>query len=174
MLRGYGEINRKFSFILVGAYLCFVFLAGACGIWLAYMSRGSYILLARQLPSTDANILMLIMRSLIPLGLTYLLIQLRCRHGIVALMFIKTALLLFACSAFYLAYPQAGWLILLLMMTPDCVIAGLYHWLWLRCFAFKDSLKRSDLYICFSGIAAVLLFELFIISPFTASLFTKM
>lgn len=169
----YGEINRRFSFILFFSYLLTVFVSGVSGLLLAWQSREVYSLFVPQVPSIRPNVIVLILRSFIPLGITYLFIKLRCRFGIVVLLFIKTALSFFTCGVFSLAYPNSGWLIVLLMMTPECLIIGLYHWLWLHCFDFKVPLRSLDFYVCAAGISVVLLAELFFICPFTASLFTN-
>ena len=167
----YGEINRRFSFILFFTYLLTVFVSGVYGLLLACVSRGVNKPFVLQLPAIRPNVIVLILRSFIPLGITYVFIKLRCRFGVVVLLFIKTALSFYTCGVFSLAYPNSGWLIVLLMMAPECLIIGLYHWLWLHCFDFKIPLRSLDFYICAAGISVVLLAELFFICPFTASLF---
>ena len=167
----YGEINRRFSFILFIGYLLAVILSGGSALLLVWQSREVCSSFMRQLPTVYPNVIVLILRSFIPLGITYLLIKQHCRFGIIVLLFIKTVLSFFTCGIIFLAYPNSGWLIMLLLMTPECLIIGLYHWFWLKYLVFKDSLHPLDFWICAAGILLVLLAELFFICPFTASLF---
>lgn len=108
----------------------------------------------------------------LPLLITAVAVWRGSRGLLYILAFIKFFLFSFAMCSLWVSFPNSGWLVAYLILLPDWVLLNTYHWFWLRCCVFQSLRINTDFVICSCFLVFTILIDRFLLSPFTASLFT--
>lgn len=166
--------SRKVNFISVFSYICLAASGLLLGILLALFGRADSGELIRRSVTVRPNVIMLFARSLLPLFITYLAVNRNNRLIVCLCVFCKCFLLAFSICAVRFAFPQAGWLVQLLLLWVNCLSFGIYHWVWFRYLVLHASSKPVDYAFCGFLLLISFFIDFIFVCPFTAMLFTKM
>lgn len=165
------EIHRKHTFISMCIYAVTFAAAFFVGFELLLASRGQLTPIFRLLPSTGSGGVAVFVSALFPLLVTYIAIRLNSSIVIWLLVFVKTCIFSFLCFGMREAYPGSGWLFQFLVLFSNQLSMIVYHCLWLRCLVFKNLAVRTVMVTCGIALCLICFFDLFVVCPFTASLF---
>ena len=164
------DIKFSKSFIRLFWYV-FIAAAGmAIGFVLFNYEKGTTISMIRMLPNSNQVIPLRLIVVFLPQIFTYIAFR-NNRTGLIYLIILfKMMIFGFTTCGICLSFPNAGWLLQVLVLSASWCGMVIYHWLWLRCLVFKTA-QRADFLIVTCVLSIIFLVVILFIDPFLASLF---
>ena len=161
----------KQSYIRLAAYVFVVTIGLMIGFFFSLSSRESLVHLIHSLPTAKPLLAARVLSGLSMVYIVYLSVYKAIRWPLLALFLIKTSLFAFTAGSVFVSFPNAGWLIQILVLFASWFEIVVSHWLWLRCLVFRSVSTPRDFWICSALQTIVCIFDYYIIYPFAASLF---
>lgn len=165
------ETRRSQTFILACIYTIVLVTAFLFGFALLYAEREHAVSIFRLLPATRPNGLILLCSVFFPFLITYVAIKWNKPAVIWLLVFIESSIFSWLCFGVRNAFHEAGWMLQLLLLFSGHLSLVIYHCIWMRCLVFKNLRIPVDLFVSAIVLLLIYFLDLFIVCPFTASLF---
>ena len=144
------------------------------GSILAAFTKGVDSNLVFTLFLSQRSAAMLAISVFLPLGLTCLACYFRSRGLLLLTIFCKVSLFSYAVFVVARALPNAGWLIVCLLLAGGWLSLIAYHQLWLRCFIHHLKIKPPFYFIILLVLFVIFLCEYSMFQPFAESLFINL
>lgn len=165
------ESRRRQTFILACFYAFVMLAAFLFGFVLLYAEREEAVSIFRLLPATRPNALILLCSVFFPFLITYVAIKWNKPVAIWLLTFIESSVFSWLCFGVRNAFHEAGWMLQFLLLFSGHLSLVMYHCIWMRCLVFKNFCIPVDLFVSAIVLLLIYFIDLFVICPFTASLF---
>lgn len=143
------------------------------GSWIAYNMPLSAVMQAREVAMFSGQWAVFAVKSTCPILIAFFVARFLRRKLLFLLLFLKSTMVGFSVCLFKSAFGSAGWLVVLLLFSCEFVCCWLLVCYVSCLLCYKDKLQKKMFTLCLFLMQAVVSFECFILSPFTASLFTN-
>lgn len=148
------------------------FLGLILGCYIASSENQSYLLRIRQACFAQHSLFLALLGNVILFGSVILIARYFGKNKTLLLVFFKAFAFSLCGNMVSMAYGSAGWLVAILLLFSNFGINVAFLLLVVRVFLHKNDVRIRAHVPCFITVLIVILFDHFLISPFTTLIFT--
>ncbi len=161
-----------YSFNFPRFFLILFWLLGLLtGCQIAHTLSQETLVMMRSVGAARFSIAGLLLSLLVPYGISMLVAHIHKLYLLFPIAFMKAFLFSLCAAAFICSFGDAGWLLTRLFMFSESLGSAVLLWYWVQLTGKRvDSISKSA-NISFFAIFIVVLFDVFMVVPFTSLLF---
>lgn len=169
----FGSVNAFWSKCSVAFLLLFWTVGFAVGTLCVFSLYDNYGSIIRQAAAMDATIVGLLLLSMVPLVLSYIVIRLSAAPLLLPISFFKALSFAFCSFGVLWAYGSAGWLVRILLLFSDSLSVLILLYFWISSITGDRKFIDHRLLCCMIASGFVAIVDYLYIVPLLHSVFSK-